>query len=74
MNLSFLQWSNWFKFFYAKLLKIEKKKDYNKINTYYIGYVTVKKNDNCNNIKSVNSLYLMIAKIIGHLECNYVWK
>ena len=37
----------------AKLLKIEKK-DYNEIDIYYIGYVTVKKIANCNNINSVN--------------------
>ena len=44
------------------------KKDYNEIDIYYIGYVTAKKIANCNNINSVNSLYLMIDEIIGHLE------
>ena len=39
--------------FDAKLLKIDKK-DYNEIDIYYIGYVTVKKIANCNNINSVN--------------------
>ena len=39
--------------FDARLLKIDKK-DYNKIDIYYIGYVTVKKIANCNNINSVN--------------------
>ena len=53
--------------FDAKLLKIDKK-DYNEIDIYYIGYVTVKKIDNCNNINSVNALYLMINEIIGHFE------
>ena len=43
----------------AKLLKIIKK-DYKKIDIYHIGYVTVKKIANCNNIDSVNPLYLMI--------------
>ena len=41
--------------FDAKLLKIDKK-DYKDIDIYYIGYVTVKKITNCNNINSVNPL------------------
>ena len=45
--------------FDASLLKVDKK-DYNEIDIYYIGYVTVKKIDNCNNISSVNPLYLII--------------
>ena len=53
--------------FDAKLLKIDKK-DYNEIDIYYIGYVTVKKIDNCNNINSANPLYLMIDEMIGHFE------
>ena len=53
--------------FDTKLLKIDKK-DYNEIDIYYIGYVTVKKIANCNNINSVNPLYLMIDKMIGHFE------
>ena len=53
--------------FDARLLKIDKK-DYNEIDIYYIGYVTVKKIANCNNINSVNPLYLMINKMIGHFE------
>ena len=53
--------------FDAKLLKIDKK-DYNEIGIYYIGYVTVKIIANCNNITSVNPLYLMINEMIGHFE------
>ena len=53
--------------FDANLLKIDKK-DYNEIDIYYIGYVTVKKIANCNNINSVNPLYLMINEMIGHFE------
>ena len=49
------------------MLKIDKK-DYNKIDIYYVGYVTVKKIANCNNINSVNPLYLMINEMIGHFE------
>ena len=53
--------------FDARLLKIDKK-DYKDIDIYYIGYVTVKKIANCNNINSVNLLYLMINEMIGHFE------
>ena len=53
--------------FDARLLKVDKK-DYNEIDIYYIGYVTVKKNANCNNIYSVNPLYLMIDEMIGCFE------
>ena len=53
--------------FDARLLKVDKK-DYKEIDIYYIGYVTVKKIANCNNINSVNLLYLMINEMIGHFE------
>ena len=53
--------------FDTKLLKIYKK-DYNEIDIYYIGYVTVKRIDDCNNINSINPLYLMIDEMIGHFE------
>ena len=59
---------NWTYYFYndqidlkncdARLLKFDKK-DYKKIDIYYIAYVTVKKIDNCKNINSVNPLYLL---------------
>ena len=55
------------KHFDAKLLKIDKK-DYKEIDIYYIGYVTFKEIANCNNINSVNPLYLMINEMIGHFE------
>ena len=68
---------NWTYYFYndqidlkdfdAKLLKIDKK-DYNEIDIYYIGYVTIKKIGDYNNINSVNPLYLMINEMIGHFE------
>ena len=57
--------------FDARLLKIDKK-DYNEIDIYYIGYVTIKKIADYNNINSVNPLYLMINEMIGHFECNSV--
>ena len=53
--------------FDARLLKVDKK-DYKEIDIYYIGYVTVKKIANCNNINSVNPLYSMINGMIGHFE------
>ena len=49
------------------MLKIDKK-DYNEIDIYYIAYVTVKKIGNCNNINSINPLYLMIDEMIGYFE------
>ena len=49
------------------MLKIDKK-DYNKFDIYYIGYVTIKKIANCNNINSVNPLDLMINEMTGHFE------
>ena len=48
------------------------KKDYKDIDIYYIDYVTVKKIAKCNNINSVNPLYLMINEMIGHFECNSI--
>ena len=57
--------------FDVKLLKIDKK-NYNEIDIYYIGYVTIKKIGDYNNINSVNPLYLMINKKIGHFECNSI--
>ena len=68
---------NWTYYFYndqidlkdfdARLLKVGKK-DYKEIDIYYIGYVTVQKIANCNNINSVSPLYLMIDEMIGHFE------
>ena len=49
------------------MLKIDKN-DYNEIDIYYIGYVTIKKIGDYNNINSVNPLYLIINEIIGHFE------
>ena len=44
------------------------RKNYKKIDVNYIGYVTFKEIAICNNINSVNPLYLMIDKMIGHFE------
>ena len=53
--------------FDAKLLKIDKK-NYNEIDIYYIGYVTIKKIGDYNNINSVNPLYLIIEEMVSHFE------
>ena len=53
--------------FDARLLEVDKR-DYKDIDIYYIGYVTVKKIANCNDINIVNPLYLMINEMIGHFE------
>ena len=59
------------------MLKIDKKY-YIEIDIYYIGYVTIKKISDCNNINSVNPLYLMTNEMIGHFEFNSIeekkWK
>ena len=53
--------------FDTRLLKIDKR-EYNEIDIYYIGYVTIKKIADYNNINSVNPFYLMINEMIGHFE------
>ena len=49
------------------MLKVNKE-NYKEIDIYYIGYATVKKIANCNNINSINPLYLIINEMIGHFE------
>ena len=44
------------------------KKNYKGINIYYIGYITIKKIDNCENIHSVNPLYLLVNHANRHIE------
>ena len=46
--------------FDARLLNIDKK-SYKNIGIYNIGYITIKKIDDCENIDSVNPLYLLIS-------------
>ena len=55
------------KIFDASLLKIDKK-SYKDIDVYYIGYKTKKKIDDCENICSVNPLYLSIDHANGYIE------
>ena len=53
--------------FELNLLKIDRK-SYNNIGIYNIGYVTIKKIDDCENIYSVNPLYLLINHASGYIE------
>ena len=55
--------------FNSSLLKIDKK-SYKDIDIYYIGYITIKKIGDYENIYSVNPLYLIIGKVDGHIEEN----
>ena len=52
--------------FNLKLLKINKKL-YKGIDIYYIGYITIKKIDDHENIHSINPLYLIINSAAGLL-------
>ena len=56
-----------FKNFESNLLKIDKK-HYKGIDIYYIGYVTIKKINDCENIHSVNPLYLLVSNASGYIE------
>ena len=51
----------------ARLLKINKK-SYKNIGIYNIGYITIKKIDDCKNIHSVHPLYLRVDHASGYIE------
>ena len=53
--------------FNSNLLKIDKK-SYKDIDIYYIGYITIKKIGDCENIYSVNPLYLRITHASGYIK------
>ena len=53
--------------FDTNLLKIDKKHSKG-INLYYIGYSTIKKIDDCENIYSINPLHLLINHASGYIE------
>ena len=53
--------------FESNLLKIDKK-PYKDFDIYYIGYITIKKIGDYENIHSVNPLYLIIHSATGHLK------
>ena len=44
------------------------KKSYKDIGVYNIGYITIKKIDDCENINSINPLYLNITHASGYIE------
>ena len=56
--------------FHSNLLKIDKK-SYKDIHIYYIGYITIKKIGNCENIHSVNPSYLTIYSATGYFKEKY---
>ena len=56
--------------FHSNLLRIDKKQ-YKDIDIYYIGYITVKKIGDYENINSVNPLYLMIHSATGYSKEKY---
>ena len=53
--------------FDSSLVKIDKK-SYKDINVYFIGYITINKIDDYENIHSVNPLYLIIHSAAGHFK------
>ena len=53
--------------FDSNLLKIDKK-HCKGINIYYIGYITIKKICDCENIHSVNPLYLLVNHASGYIK------
>ena len=53
--------------FESNLLKIDKK-HYKVINIYYIGYITIKKMDDCEKIHSINPLYLLVNHESGCIQ------
>ena len=53
--------------FHSNLLKIDKK-SHKDIDIYYIGYITIKEFGDCENIHSVNLLYLIIHSATVHFK------
>ena len=53
--------------FHSNLQKADKNL-YKDIDIYCIGYITINKFDDCENIHSVNPLYLMIHSAAGHFK------
>ena len=56
--------------FHSNLLKIDKRL-YKVVDIYYIRYMTIKKFNDCENIHSVNLLYLIIHSATGHFKEKY---
>ena len=68
---------NWTYFFYSDMINIKNfdpillkidRKSYKDISIYNIGYITIKKIDDCENVYSVNPLYLPINQASGYIE------
>ena len=55
--------------FDPSLIKIDKT-SYKNIGIYHIGYIAIKSISDCENINSVNPLYLMIDEVDGYIEEN----
>ena len=53
--------------FHSNLLKIDKN-SYKDIDIYYIGYITIKKIGDCENIHSVNLFHLIIHSVTGYFK------
>ena len=53
--------------FDSNLLKIDEK-SHEDINIYYINYIMIKKFSDCENIHSVNPLYLIINSATGYFK------
>ena len=58
------------KYFHSNLLRIDKNR-HKDVDIYYIGYITVKKIGDCENIHSVNPLYLIIYSITWYFKEKY---
>ena len=56
--------------FHSNLLKLDKK-PYQDIDIYYIGYITIKKVGDYENIRSINPLHLIIHSAIGYFKEKY---
>ena len=55
---------------HSNLLKVDKKL-HEDIDIYYIGYITVKKFSDRENVHSVNPLYLIFHSATGHFKEKY---
>ena len=53
--------------FHSNLLTINKK-SHKEIDIYNIGYIMIKKFSDCENIHSINPLYLIIHSATGHFK------
>ena len=53
--------------FESNLLKIDKK-SHRDFDIYYIGFITIKKFGDCENIRSVNPLYLIFHSSTGYFK------